>query len=262
MSEALPVARWGRQGAPSVLLLHGFLGRGTDWASVADALRDDFDLLAPDLPGHGVALCLPDETFTMDGAADILAAALDAEGITRAAVVGYSMGGRLALHFALHHPARVTALALLSASPGLPSEEERAARRTLDAARADEIRADLAGFLSRWYRQPLFSSLTETEQNRLVEDRLRNDPEELARALVGLGAGAQPGWGEHLHRLRVPALAVAGARDGKYVGIARSLAEAGPFETALVPDAGHALLTEAPAAVADLLRRFLLSPAS
>ena len=93
----------------------------------------------------------------MDGAAEYLAALLDNEALPRAGVVGYSMGGRLALHLALRHPDRVGKLVLFSASPGLKTEDERTARREVDLQRAAEIEEDLGGFLRRWYRMPLFS---------------------------------------------------------------------------------------------------------
>src|SRR5690606_6250597 len=141
----------GSEGSPAVLLLHGFLGRGADWDPVALRLARLFRPLVPDLPGHGRAVGLAEVAYTMDGAADALAATLDALGLERAAVAGYSMGGRLALHFALRHPERTAALVTVSASPGLRTEAERAARRALDAERATEIAADLPAFLDRWY---------------------------------------------------------------------------------------------------------------
>jgi 2-succinyl-6-hydroxy-2,4-cyclohexadiene-1-carboxylate synthase len=240
-----------------VLLLHGFLGRGTDWDPVALRLTPSFRLLAPDLPGHGRAVGLPDAACTMDGAADALAATLDAVGVDRAVAVGYSMGGRLALHFALRHPERVERLVLLSASPGLRTEEERAERRALDAARAAEIAADLPGFLARWYRMPPFATLSESQRARLVRERARNDPAELARSLSGMGTGAQPGHWEHLQEIRVGAWAVAGSKDAKFVEVARAMAAEGPFEAVVVPGLGHALVEERPLALTQLLRRLL-----
>jgi 2-succinyl-6-hydroxy-2,4-cyclohexadiene-1-carboxylate synthase len=255
---ALPLARdLGPTDAPPVLLLHGFLGRGTDWDPVALRLARRFRVLAPDLPGHGRALGLPDAAYTMDGAADVLAATLDAAGVARAALVGYSMGGRLALHLALRHPARAEGLVLLSASPGLRTEDERAARRRLDAARAREITEDLAGFLDRWYWMPLFAKLTDAQRARLVRVRQRNNPAELVRSLAGMGTGAQPGHWEHLTEIRVPAWTVAGSKDAKFVGVVRAMAAAGPFEVVVVPAVGHALVEERPLALAQLLRRLL-----
>src|SRR5690606_14735843 len=111
--RALRPGRRGGAGAVSaVLLLHGFLGRGSDWAPVRALLGAEAEALTPDLPGHGRAVGLPGGAYTMNGASDRLVALLDARGVERAIVAGYSMGGRLALHLALQHPSRVSGLVL------------------------------------------------------------------------------------------------------------------------------------------------------
>ena len=241
----------------AVMFLHGFLGCGDDWAEIAQHLEPDYRVLAPDLPGHGGAVGLPHSAYTMDGAADDLIQSLDIEDIHKASVVGYSMGGRLALHLALRHPNRVERLMLLSASPGLCTDEERAARRAEDQRRADEIEVDLEGFLERWYRMPLFGSLDESTREALIATRSQNNPAELRRSLEGMGTGAQPSHWQRLHQIRVPAWAVAGADDAKFVEIANRIAETPSFNAVVVPDASHALLNERPEYVASLLRNLL-----
>ena len=258
MSTALPMAQpFGSGSAPPVLLLHGFMGRGADWDPVAGPLASTHRLLAPDLPGHGRATGLPTSTYTMDGDADALVATLDEVDVERAAVMGYSMGGRLALHCALRHPSRVTGLVLLSASPGLRTETERVERRALDAERAAALASDLPAFLTAWYRMPLFETLTEKRRARLIQQRQHNDPTELGKSLAGMGTGAQPSHWEHLRRIRVPAWALAGERDAKFVGLAEQMAEVGPFDLVTMPGLGHALIAEAPDALAHLLSRLL-----
>ena len=234
--------------APPVLLLHGFMGRGADWDAVRDRLPA-LDTRAPDLPGHGAAIGLPDATYTMDGAADRV---LAGGGVVD--VVGYSMGARLALHTAVRHPARVRRLVLVSGSPGLRTEAERAARRRLDAERAEAIRRDYPAFLHDWYRMPLFASFRPALRDRLVADRLaHNDPAELGRSLRGMGTGAQPSHWDALGGISARATAVAGALDAKFVALAREMAEAGPVEPVVVGGAGHMLAAERPDALADLL---------
>ena len=238
---------------PPTLLLHGFLGRGADWDAVRERLPAAWGVCAPDLPGHGAAVGLGDAAYTMDGAAARLADSLDGP----ADVVGYSMGGRLALHLAVTRPDAVRRLVLVGASPGLRTAAERADRRALDAERAAEIAAELPGFLDRWYRMPLFG-LPDGLRQRLTADRAaHNDPAELGRSLAGMGTGAQPSHWGRLARISAPTLAVAGARDAKFVRLAAAMAEAGGFATATVPDAAHLVPAEAPAALAQTLTDFL-----
>lgn len=236
---------------PPVLLLHGFLGKGADWRAVRAGLPAAWDVRAPDLPGHGAAVGLAD--YSMDGAADLALAGVDGP----ADVVGYSMGGRLALHVAVTRPQAVGRLVLVAASPGIRAEPDRAARRALDGARAAAIAADLPAFLDRWYRMPLFASLPDGLRRRLAAERAHNDPAELAASLAGMGTGVQPWHGDGLAGISAPTLAVAGALDPKFVRLARDMARAPAVEAAVVPGAGHSLPSEAPDALAALLTRFL-----
>lgn len=242
--------------SPPLVLLHGFLGRGADWGPVAARFAGARRVLAPDLPGHGTA---PNTAMdTLYDAVHALADRLDAERVAGLDLVGYSMGGRLALLFALRYPEFVRRLVLVSASPGLRTEAERAARRASDAALAAEIVADFPGFLDRWTRGPLFASLTDDQRARIVAERLAHGrPEALARALVGMGTGAMPSLWEPLRTLGVETHAVVGALDAKYVALAQGMAASGPARVHIIPGAGHNLLAEAPDGLADLLLRLL-----
>lgn len=251
----------GEGSQPAVLFLHGFMGSSADWHDIAAALEGRSRSIAVDLPGHGRATGLPDAAYTMAGAAEWVLRTLDGLRIERPLLVGYSMGGRLALYLALRHPDRCAGLFLESASPGLEDAAERAARRRADEERAARLEGgDFRGFLEAWYRQPLFAPLARDENllRRTIEDRLRNDPAELARSLRGMGTGDQPSLWSGLPGLRVPALAVAGGLDEKFVGISRRMASLAPgMRPAVVPGAGHNVHAEAPAAYLSLLRESL-----
>ena len=104
---------------PAVLFLHGFMGSSADWKDVVAATMDLAFCITPDLPGHGASLGLTPEAYTMEGTTRAVVQTLDELEVERPAIVGYSMGGRLALYLALRYPERCAGLFLESASPGL-----------------------------------------------------------------------------------------------------------------------------------------------
>lgn len=252
---------YGSPTQPGLCFLHGFMGRSDDWSEIVDALSEDFFCVTVDLPGHGQSVDQPSSLYSMEGTVQALIDVFDDVGMDRCPLVGYSMGGRVALYLSLTQPERVQRLVLESASPGLPTEEERADRRRVDAERAQRIEDDLDNFLADWYRQPLFASL---DRHDLVEDmvktRRENDPVELARALRGLSPGRQPSFWERLEDLESPALLLTGALDSKYESITERAAQRIPASRRVVVDrAGHNVHAERPQAFLRELRRFLES---
>ena len=254
----------GAEDRPAVMFLHGFMGAGDDWREVAGKLGPDVRSILVDLPGHGASTGLPEAAYTIAGAAEAVVDLLLHLDVRRCTLVGYSMGGRLALYLALHHPAYWQRLVLESASPGLEDEAAQAARRGVDEARALRLETDdFDVFLADWYRQPLFATLARrpdlAEQTRLR--RRQNQTSELARSLRRMGTGQQPSLWERLESLPVSTLAVAGALDGKYVEIAERMAlRTSHLRVAVIPDVGHNVHLEHPSAYADLLRDFLTQP--
>lgn len=239
--------------------LHGFMGAGTDWRPVVSALEEEAFSLTLDLPGHGASLDGPDHLYCMEGATQALADVLDDARVDRCTLVGYSMGGRVALYFALFHPGRVHRLVLESASPGIDDEAARAERRALDAERARRIREDLDAFLRDWYRQPLFASLRRHDLvAEMVARRRANDPAELARALRGLSPGRQPSLWGRLEDLSPRTLVLTGALDDKYAETtAEATARIPDARRVLVPGAGHNVHAERPQAFLAHLVHFL-----
>jgi 2-succinyl-6-hydroxy-2,4-cyclohexadiene-1-carboxylate synthase len=241
------------------------MGSSADWSETMETLGERYRCVAVDLPGHGVStdLAYPD-SYTMEGAARGVLDVLDGLGVRTSVLAGYSMGGRLALYLALRFPERCRALFLESVSPGLGDEGARARRRAADEERARRLETgEFEGFLLDWYAQPLFASLARDEAlvGRTIERRRRNDPLELARSLRGMGTGSMPPlWGE-LRGLKIPALAVAGELDEKFVGISQRMSAVSPrVKTIVVPAAGHNVRVESPDRYLALLGRILGDP--
>ena len=217
----------------------------------------------PDLPGHGgTDAPLPPEDWRLDRAADALAALLDAQGIARCALAGYSLGGRLALAFALRHPGRVAALALVGASPGIAGDGEREARAKADLELADSIERDgVEAFIERWEANPLFATqaaLPQDLRDLMRRQRLAQEASRLAAALRAFGTGFQPPAHAALGALGMPTLVMAGEHDAKFRMIAQEMARAIPGAAlAIVAGAGHAVPLERAADCAAALDEFL-----
>jgi len=239
------------------LALHGFLGDHHDWDAFRDSLPTGFEIMAPDLPGHGLKPTeVPDD---FDGWTTWVRHLL-ADQAVPVHLLGYSMGGRLALAAALADSPNIASLTLLSAAPGLATEEDRRARLDADIKRAQELEQEgLESFLTHWYRLPLFAPLVESRGlAALIERRRHGQASTLAQALRTGSTGAMPDGRPLLPDLTIPVLTLAGEHDSKYLQLEQDIADAVPQgRFAVVPGAGHALLLEAPHACADRWSAFI-----
>jgi 2-succinyl-6-hydroxy-2,4-cyclohexadiene-1-carboxylate synthase len=243
-----------------VALVHGFLGSPADWADVLARLSPGIACDCVPLVELGCA--------SVADAARALAARLERSPCD--ALVGYSMGGRIALELAATRPELAPRLVLLAASPGLDDEAERARRAVEDDARAEEILRDgLDAFVERWYRLPIFAPFA--VHPSFSAARLRRAQGEAAfwsRCVAACSpARGTPRWSA------LPALAprttfVAGALDERYAAYA---ARARDMTSALAPalrveiiaGAGHVLPLEAPDACARIIEESLsLNPSA
>lgn len=242
-------------GSP-VVLLHGFGQNGRCWGPLAPALAAHHVVTALDLPGHGAAGAVLADLRTT---ADLVAGAIAPDG--PAAVVGYSLGGRVALHTALAHPDRVERLVLISATAGIDDEAERAARRTSDEALAAHIESvGVDAFVDEWLALPLFAGLP--AEGRFVAERRTNTARGLASSLRLAGTGTQAPLWSRLAELTMPVLVVAGQDDTKFAALAERLAAGiGANATlAIVGGSGHTVHLEQPALTADLITTWLEAP--
>jgi 2-succinyl-6-hydroxy-2,4-cyclohexadiene-1-carboxylate synthase len=241
-----------------LILLHGFLGSAKDWAPTIEGLGEDRECIALTLPGHGRA----SEPVPKDFAAVIawLAERIAAETKQPPDVLGYSMGGRLALALAIEHPDQVNRVIALGASAGIDSDMDRIARRAEDERLARKLETtDFAAWLEAWYAQPLFDGLRASPgYEAMLARRLRARPADLAQALRVLSPGLQPPLRHRLADCPVPLLLMAGAEDAKYLASNQDLARLSPFIDAVaVPRAGHAPHLEQPDEFCRALRVFL-----
>lgn len=246
------VETWGT-GAPLVLL-HGFMGSVRTWDAHLPAFGEQFRVIAPDLLGHGLSEAPADpERYSMAYCVADLTAILDYYHLDRVHLLGYSMGGRVALSFAVHHPERVASLILESASPGIADPIERQTRVMADVALAERLEHDsLASFVDYWERLPLFASqrrLPDYTQASLRSQRMQNSARGLANSLRGLGTGVQLSLWDRLVEVAAPTLLITGELDTKFVKIGQTMAQELPnAQLVVVPGAGHTVHLEQPVA--------------
>lgn len=246
----------GEASDPALLLLHGFTGSGLNWEELASKLPG-WRIVAPDLPGHGGTDA---PTGRMPEVALDLVALLDQLEIAQALVIGYSMGGRLALHLAVAAPERVRALVVIGATPGLAEQADREARMASDEALARKIETRYEDFVRDWETLPMFGTqqaLSAASRERIGAIRRSQSPEALAAAMRLMGTGAQPPLHGRLPELSMPVLWVVGEYDAKFREIAESVRPLLPnARQAIVPYAGHAVHLERPSAFKTLLLSF------
>jgi 2-succinyl-6-hydroxy-2,4-cyclohexadiene-1-carboxylate synthase len=227
-----------------VLFIPGFMQRGDAWRPVAELLPERYPSALLD---HG--------EHTLDGRLREIAAAAE-EG---AVLVGYSLGGRLALRAVLRDPGRYAGLVTVGATAGLDDPSLRSVRAEADDRLAAWIEAaPIEDVVSIWERQPLFADQPEALIEEQRPGRLSHDPAGLAMLLRTAGQGVlEPVWHELL-MLDLPVLAIAGARDEGYVAAAQRIADVAPHGRAeIVEDAGHAVHLQRPERVAELIEGFL-----
>lgn len=232
--------------------IHGFTETDLSWADVLEPTHIQYRTVL--LPGHGSQPCAEDETIPACAAR--IAAEMGNDAID---LIGYSMGGRIALQLALDHPARVRRLILVSCCPGIADASEREARCKQDDALAELLLQDGIGtFVAWWENQPTMravSPIDPTCMALLRSRRLNQDPELLACAIRTLGQGHMPSLWQRLGELTMPVLLIGGAGDDKYAGIMRAMHEGiRDSQLELIEHCGHAVHREQ---AKELIRRTL-----
>ncbi|MDB9314871.1 2-succinyl-6-hydroxy-2,4-cyclohexadiene-1-carboxylate synthase [Spirulina sp. CS-785/01] len=243
------------------MLLHGFMGSGEDFRDVIALLQPEFNCLTYDLLGHGENLELSrNEAYTMPQTAQSIIDWLDTQNITQSYLVGYSMGGRIALYLALQFPQYFPKIILESASPGLETATEREQRRNRDEQLAQQLETlPFSEFLTRWYNNPLFASLKPHPQfPTMYQRRLNNSPPHLATSLRYCGTGVQPSLWEKLPQLSSPLLLLVGDKDQKFLRINQKISQTCPTsQLQVIENCGHNIHLETPHRFSYTVKQFL-----
>ena len=237
---------------PPIILLHGFLGGKEAWTDICEKLSSTHYCIMPDLPGcgnsassSGIALDALSE-LRIEDLANSLSSFIDELALHQPPTLfGYSMGGRVAIALATHHPEKLQKLILEGASPGIQDEEEREKRLEIDQKIADRISSNFAEFLNFWYREvPLFrETITrdESKLNQLIEHRQQSNDPRFARAVVlAMSPARMDNYWPTLKQISIPTTLISGELDEKYSQICAEMNELLPnSQHLIVKDAGH-----------------------
>lgn len=243
----------GQPGYPWLVFLHGFSGDRDEWRTVGEAFPA-WPRLYLDLPGHGGSADIAVDGFT--GVSELLQATLNSYNILDYWLVGYSLGGRVAMNFACQPRAGLRGLIVEGGHPGLQDEASRQARLINDSAWAERFRREpLAQVFADWYQQPVFASLDAAQRESLVALRRRNNGATLAAMLEATSLARQADLRASLQARDFPFHYLCGERDAKFRAIAQALAA----DTHIIHHAGHNAHRDNPAAVIACLAQILAS---
>ena len=234
------------------------MGVGADFEPFAKACG--LELETPDLIGHGRFQCADPTQYSLDAQLEYWI-----ERIARGSIlIGYSMGGRLALQLACRYPQHLRGLVLIGATPGISDSKERVKRQRWDHSQAERIRKlGVEGFYNEWQQLPIIATQQRIESNirhQMKASRVAQSIEGLSNSMIHFGTGTMPDCWDELPDFTVPTLLMVGEEDGKYRGLARRMMARLPdglVEYSVIPSAGHCAHLEALQESAIALRRWL-----
>jgi 2-succinyl-6-hydroxy-2,4-cyclohexadiene-1-carboxylate synthase len=236
---------------------HGFLGLSSDFKILEAELS--IALKTHDLIGHGSHISDDEQEFFTEKQCEYWQEHLPNDTI----LLGYSMGGRLALQIACSVPNQLKGLILVGASAGLSAPIERAKRQEWDYAMAKSVEEGLDAFLTAWTGMEIIASqqnIAVQHLQKMQENRRKQSPEMLAKSMRCFGTGTMPSCWEDLSKVDIPVLLLTGEHDLKYRKIAEEMERILPIsQMFIVENAGHCCHLEAPKQTARIIEQWLNS---
>lgn len=231
--------------ASFVFLLHGFTGSSNDWIEIITQLNPRFSYVAVDLIGHGKSESREDtKLYTDQSLVQQLDELFNHFTKDRFILIGYSMGGRAALTYAVHHQEKLSGLVLESTSAGIADEKPREERRQADSKIIKLIEEKtIDEFVEFWMNQDLFASQKKLSEEKLAKSKwlkARNKKVGLINSLKGFGTGVMPALHDKLHLVKCKTLLITGELDKKFTQINSELVKSFlNAEHVVIKDAGH-----------------------
>lgn len=227
---------------PTLVFLHGFLGSSSDWNESIDLLKNDFHCISIDLPGHGASVAI---SSPLKGGFNhchhLIKDMLDSLNVKNYVLIGYSLGGRIALDYArTQNDARLSALILESSQIGLRNEDDKERRYMEDHSWAKKFATqNMIETLYEWYDQDVFSDLSDRKKEMIINKRASNYGVPLAHMLLATSLGKQQDALSYLQQTDLPIYYCVGSKDKKYKKISAQLKQLKHVNTVEFEHAGH-----------------------
>jgi len=236
----------------TVLLFHGFSGSLEDWRDISTSLDTRFNYIGIDLIGHGKSDSPSDVTkYFPDILVRYIEDILNFLSISKVFILGYSMGGRAALFYAVNQSERIKGLILESSTAGIENEKDRTERIKSDEELAQYIeKHNIENFVELWMDKEIFNT-----QRRFSNEKLKNIRKKkilnskigLVNSLRGFGTGVTPFLGDKLSTLNFSVLLISGDLDSKFTQINSEMVnQFSKAEHKIITNAGHNTHIEEP----------------
>lgn len=252
----MPYYQGGPDGAPVIVMVHGYTADKTVWPRFARYFLDDYTVIIPDLAGHGEAEFNPDWDYGQQAQAERIVALLDSLGIERAHIIGNSMGGYIAAYFALAFPERSLSAAMVDPAGVISPEPSDMDRLLAQGQNPFEIRSqeDFQRFYPMTMAQPPYLPAMVLDATAQTYMARRERYRQIFKAIHD-----EPRLTERLPAMQVPSLLIWGEQDRLIDVSAVSVWRAQLPDVAVVvmPEYGHMPMVEAPAETAEIYRTFL-----
>ncbi|WP_439238736.1 2-succinyl-6-hydroxy-2,4-cyclohexadiene-1-carboxylate synthase [Lonepinella sp. BR2919] len=243
---------------PTLIFLHGLLGTKADWQIVIKKLSKiapQFDCVALDLPLHGENKHV--EVADFEQTAQFISQQICQKIQNKPYIlIGYSLGGRIALYYALQaqcEKGNLQGIILEGANLGLHSEQEKQQRWQSDQQWAKRFMTENPEkVLQDWYQQPVFAHLTLQQRADLIAKRVANCGENIGKMLLATSLAKQPDFSSSVQSTDLPIYYLVGEQDQKF----NQMATAKGLMFCQIPQAGHNAHLENPDSFAEQLRHF------
>jgi 2-succinyl-6-hydroxy-2,4-cyclohexadiene-1-carboxylate synthase len=247
----------------AVLLFHGFTGSSKDWEETAKNISKDFNIYMLDLIGHGESDSPDDaEFYITESIVEQIHKLVKTFKEEKIFLLGYSMGGRAAINFAIKYQNTLTGLILESTFAGIVKNSEREDRILSDEKLAKFIKShSIEEFVDYWMNLDLFKSQRTLPQEILKEvreEKLKNNKTGLANSLISFGAGKMLPVYSSLQNISIKTLLISGELDKKYAEINSKMSKVFPDARHLIiKNTGHNSHLENPTEFTSELNKFL-----